>query len=71
MGGNCGDSGRNYNGVINDTNGNNLTKHGDKKARSQEYFKVILNSDNPLITEDFQGEPLHQLDLDIGHGTLD
>ena len=71
MGGNDGIDGRNYNGVIKNANGNYLTKYEDKRARSQEHFKVILKSDDPLITEDFQGEPLHQLEKDIGPVTLD
>ena len=60
-----GNSGRNYNGVIKDVNGNKLTKDEDKKARWQEHFKDVLNSDDPLITEDFQDEPLHPLEIDI------
>ena len=51
-----------YTRVIKNSNGNKLTKDEDKKARWQEHFDGILNSDDPLMTEDFQDERLHQLE---------
>ena len=57
--------------MIKDANGNKLTKDEDKKARWQEHFKGVLNSDDPMITVDFQDEPLHQLEIDIGPVTID
>ena len=52
-------------------NGNKLTKDEDKKTRWLEHFKDILNSDDPLITEDIQDDPLHQLEIDVGPVTID
>ena len=42
-----------------------------KKARWLEHFKNILNSDDPLITEDIRNEPLYQLEVDIGPVTAE
>ena len=50
---------------------NKLTKDEDKEARWQKHFRDILNLDDPLKTEDFQDELLHQLERKIWPVTID
>ena len=66
-----GNRSRAYNGVIEDANGKKLTKDEDKKTRWPEHFKDVPNSDDPLITEDIQDNPLHQLEIDGGPVTIE